>query len=60
MPSPSFLIRNRYSYCFRMNVPIDLRPMIGKKEFRYSLKTGYLSEAKSKAYTGAWSSPLCH
>jgi len=28
---------------------MDLQPFIGKKELRYSLKTGYLAEAKSKA-----------
>lgn len=47
--SPSYLVRNPYSYCFRMLVPKDLQPYIGKKELRYSLKTGYLSEAKYKA-----------
>ena len=48
MPSPSYLIRNRYSYCFRLHVPADLQVYIGKKELRYSLRTGYLSEAKFK------------
>lgn len=47
--SPSYLIRNPYTYCFRMNVPKDLQPYIGRKELRYSLKTGYLSTAKYKA-----------
>ena len=47
--SPSYLVRNPYTYCFRMNVPKDLQPYIGKKELRYSLKTGYLSTAKYKA-----------
>ena len=47
--SPSYLVRNQYSYCFRMNVPRDLQPYVGKKELRYSLKTGYLSVAKPKA-----------
>jgi integrase len=47
--SPSYLIRNPYSYCFRMFVPKDLQPYIGRKELRYSLKTGYLSTAKYKA-----------
>ena len=49
MPSPSYLIRNQYSYCFRHHVPTDLQKYIGKKELRYSLRTGYLSEAKFKA-----------
>ena len=47
--SPSYLVRNPHSYCFRMMVPPDLKPLIGKKELRFSLKTGYLGLAKSKA-----------
>lgn len=47
--SPSYLIRNPSSYCFRINVPKDLQPLIGRKELRRSLKTGYLRTAKSKA-----------
>ena len=47
--SPSYLVRNPYTYCFRMNVPQDLQPYIGRKELRYSLKTGYLLTAKYKA-----------
>lgn len=47
--SPSYLIRNPYTYCFRMNVPRDLQRYVGKKELRYSLKTGYLGLAKRKA-----------
>jgi len=47
--SPSYLIRNPHSYCFRMIVPKDLQELVGKKELRYSLKTGYLGVAKYKA-----------
>ncbi len=47
--SPSYLVRNPYTYCFRMNVPKDLHPFIGRKELRYSLRTGYLGVAKQKA-----------
>lgn len=47
--SPSYLIRNPHSYCFRMNVPKDLQSYVGKKELRWSLKTGYMSVAKQKA-----------
>ena len=47
--SPSYLVRNSHSYCFRMYVPKDLRIHINRKELRYSLRTGYLSEAKDKA-----------
>ena len=32
-----------------MNVPKDLQAYIGRKELRYSLKTGYLGVAKKKA-----------
>lgn len=47
--SPSYLIRNHYSYCFRMFVPKDLQRFVGKKELRFSLRTGYLGVAKRKA-----------
>ena len=47
--SPIYLIRNPYSYCFRMVVPKDLQSLVGRKEMRYSLKTGYLGVAKYKA-----------
>ena len=47
--SPSYLIRNPYSYCFRMFVPKDLQRFIRKKELRFSLRTGYLGAAKRKA-----------
>lgn len=47
--SPSYLVRNSYSFCFRMIIPEDLKPYFGKKELRYSLKTGYIGEAKVKA-----------
>jgi len=47
--SPSYIIRNPYSYCFRMIIPKDLQPFFRKKEMRYSLNTGYLGIAKSKA-----------
>ena len=47
--TPRYLIRNHYSYCFRMAVPKHLQKLVGKKELRYSLKTGYLGVAKYKA-----------
>ena len=47
--APHHLVRNPYSYCFRVNVPNDLRRFVGKKELRYSLKTGYLGVAREKA-----------
>lgn len=47
--SPTYLVRNPYSYCFRIRVPKNLQKALGKKELRYSLKTGYLGLAKTKA-----------
>ena len=47
--SPSYLVRNPYSYCFRMIVPKDLQKVAGLKELRYSLKTGRLNVTKYKA-----------
>ncbi len=47
--SPSYLLHNSHSWYFRMAVPPDLRPLIGKRELKYSLKTGYMGVAKSKA-----------
>ena len=47
--SPSYLIRNPYSYYFRIIVPKDLQKFVGRKELRYTLKTGYLGVAKQKA-----------
>ena len=46
---PTYLVRNPYSYCFRMNVPKDLYSLIGRKELRYSLKTGDIGTARYKA-----------
>jgi hypothetical protein len=45
----SYLVRNPFSYCFRMKVPKDLQKFVGRKELRYTLKTGYLGVAKQKA-----------
>ena len=47
--SPSYLFKEPYSYYFRIKVPKDLQPTISRKELRYSLRTGSLSDAKSKA-----------
>jgi len=46
---PSYTIRNPHSYCFRMIVPKDLRKFVGKTELRYTLDTGSIGLAKSKA-----------
>ena len=47
--SSAYLSRNKHSYCFRIRVPVDIRHYLGKKELRYSLRTGYLGKAKLKA-----------
>ncbi len=44
--SPDYLFRNPHSYCFRIIVPEDLRDIVGRREIRLSLRTGWLSEAK--------------
>jgi len=47
--SPSYLVRNAHSYCFRLIVPKDLRKFVGRTELRYTLRTGYLGVAKRKS-----------
>jgi hypothetical protein len=47
--NPHYLVRNPYSYCVRLAVPKDLQSLVGRKELRYSLKTGCLSIARAKA-----------
>lgn len=47
--SPAYLSRNKHGYCFRIKVPDDIKSYVGKKELRYSLKTGYLGVAKTRA-----------
>ncbi len=46
---PPYVIKPSSSYYFRINIPADLRPLVGLSELRYSLRTGYLSEAKTRA-----------
>jgi hypothetical protein len=47
--SSFYLVRNPFSYCFRMAVPQDMHRCVGKIELRYSLRTGYLLDARTKA-----------
>ncbi len=47
--SPSYLIWQNSGYCFRLIVPVDLRPIVGIRELRYSLRTGFLGAAKNRA-----------
>jgi len=49
MTNACYLIEHPSAFLFRIRVPQDLRPHIGKTEIRYSLKTGRLREAKPKA-----------
>ena len=48
--APTYLVRTPYSYCFRYSIPKDLHSIVGKKEIRYSLKTGYIGKAKTMSF----------
>lgn len=48
-PSPSHTFKKNGIYYLRLAIPLDLRPLVGKCELRYSLKTGYRSEAAARA-----------
>lgn len=47
--TPSYMYQSPSGYIFRLRVPKDLRAIVGKGEFRYSLRTGALRVAKSRA-----------
>lgn len=47
--SSSYLIRNQYTFCFRMHIPKDLQSAIGRKEIRRSLQSVQLGIAKYKS-----------
>lgn len=49
MAKPTNLVKADFGYCFRMIVPEDLRPVIGKTELRYSLKERSLVPARRKS-----------
>lgn len=49
MGSPNYLLQTPYGYYYRHKIPPDLRALVGKTELRYSLKTGLLSVARSRA-----------
>ena len=44
-----YLVHTPHSFCFRVNVPKDLQRLVGRRELRYSLKTGYIGVARVKA-----------
>ena len=46
--SAAYLVQQDSSWCFRLRVPADLQDIIGKKELRYSLKTGLIGEANTR------------
>ncbi|NJB66840.1 hypothetical protein GGQ74_000480 [Desulfobaculum xiamenense] len=45
----SHLVNRRGVYHFRIVVPIDLRPVLGRNEVRRSLRTAFLQEARPRA-----------
>ena len=49
--SPSYIVRQDHSYCFRMVIPAAFRAMVGRTELRYTLSTGSMYEAKQRART---------
>ncbi len=49
MANSSYLLQKSSGHFFRYQFPKDIKPLVGKSELRYSLRTGNLSLAKSKA-----------
>lgn len=47
--APAHLVKQGHIFYFRHAVPLDLRQRLGRTEFRLSLRTAYLTEARSKA-----------
>ncbi len=47
--APSHLVKQGHVFYFRQAVPLDMRQRLGRTEFRLSLRTAYLTEARSKA-----------
>ncbi len=48
-PTPTFLVKQPHGYCFRINVPVDLRKIVNLREIRYSLKTTDYLYARANA-----------
>ena len=46
---PSYLYQCPSGYIFRMRIPQDLKDLVGKHEFRYSLRAGALREVRYRA-----------
>ena len=47
---PSCLVRHGSIYYFRAVVPKDLRPRLKQREYRLSLRTGFLTQAKTMLF----------
>jgi hypothetical protein len=47
--SPSYLYQTPSGYIFRLRVPRDLRNVVGRTEFRYSLRSGSLRVSRHRA-----------
>jgi hypothetical protein len=47
--APSYMYQSPSGYIFRLRIPSDLKDVVGKVEFRYSLRSGSLRVAKHRA-----------
>ncbi len=47
--SATYLLQKPSGHFFRYQFPKDIKALVGKSEIRYSLRTGKLSLAKSRA-----------
>lgn len=47
--APSYMYQSPSGYIFRLRIPKDLKQLVGKVEFRYSLRSGSLRIAKDRA-----------
>lgn len=47
--SPSYLVKHKHIFYVRVSVPQDLRLKLGRTEYRYSLRTALLREARGKS-----------
>jgi len=46
---PAFLYQSSSGYISSLRIPKDLKALVGKTEFRYSLRTGALRAARFRA-----------
>lgn len=47
--NPSYIYQTPSGYIFRLRVPADIKAVVGRLEFRYSLRAGALRVAKHRA-----------